>query len=179
MTTAKSDPWATDDEWESQTDNSPFRKIGDGDGEVLEVRGLLTRVSEDQFGGPMYHITQSDGSKCRLYSNWGYSPDIKAAAVGEIIIIKFAGWVPQKKSGKLSKRFEVVLFGGDKLPPELTEAFPKWRKIPKPASIPILKRKEEAPAGPSFADAGRKADKPAGSLNDPPSALDAEDALPF
>lgn len=175
MTTADNKGWEGDD-WEEQGDRSPLVKLGDGKGQVLEARGLVTRISMDNYGNPMYHILQSDGSPIRLVSNAGIVNQMQGDVVGELVRVTFAGWSPSSKGGKPFKNFDVRIFRGTQLPAELVEVYPRWRKIAKPTGK--IGRKEED-AGPSFADVG--SGKGAESLHDTPSALqgDGDDDLPF
>lgn len=166
MTDAKNDPWGGA-AWESQADDSPLVKLGDGDGQVAECKGLVTRVSEDQYGNPLYHITQADGEKCRLTSNTTMVQQMKPHdVVGELVVCRFVGWQTPKKGGKPYKAIECSVFRGETLPAPLAEAFPQWRKIAKPAKGAAPQGSAKKAAGPSFSDF--------------PAGLDAEDDdLPF
>lgn len=168
--TKKNDAWGGA-AWESQADDSPLVKIGDGTGQVAECKGLVTRVSVDQFDNPMYHVLQADGTRVRLCSNTTMVQQMKPhEIVGELVVVQFAGWVTPKKGGKPYKAIEVMIFKGDTLPSALAEAFPLWRKIAKPAEVKAKKER-------GFGDAPSAKEE---GFGDFPGALeDDDDDLPF
>ena len=144
--------------WNKREPVSNLTTLGDSEGQITKVAGLLAAVKPDpnpKYKNEMYEIVQKNGESLFLAGSASLGRQINDADVGHFIRATFKGW-GNSANGKF-KDIEVQIFEGDVT--DEMKAWPRWKEL-------------NGKVGPHAA--------PKGGEGDFPEALDDEDDdLPF
>ena len=156
--------------WTKRQSVSDLVVLGDAEGQVRKVAGLLASLRQDtRFPANMnYEVVQQNGESVNVAGSASLSRQIGPADIGHFIKCQFKGW-GDSPNGKF-KDIEVLVFEG-----EVTEEMKKW---------PRWKELNAQFAPPFKKTAPLKATNPADDEDFPlPDASDepdeADDDLPF
>lgn len=125
--------------WTTREPVSNLTQLGDGQGQVQKVAGLLASVKPDpnpKYKNEVYEVVQKNGESLNLAGSASLSRQINEADVGHFIKCEFKGW-GNSPNGKF-KDIEVQILEGDV--PENMKAWPRWKELnggfTKPAGTP-------------------------------------------
>ena len=97
---------------EELSNNSSYLIVGDGDGDVPEISGLLLEIQESgKFEGKKnFLIINSEGEEKIVCGNASIESKVNARCIGKIIQLRFLQWAKTEK-GQRFKDIEVFVGG--------------------------------------------------------------------
>ncbi len=114
--------------WTKREPVSNLTQLGDGQGQVQKVAGLLASVKPDpnpKYKNDVYEIVQKNGESINLAGSASLTRQINEADVGHFIKCEFKGW-GNSPNGKF-KDIEVQIFEGDATPE--MKLWPRWKEL--------------------------------------------------
>lgn len=151
--------------WTKRDPVSNLVVLGDDEGNVRRVSGLLASVKQDTMypNRHNYEIVKKDGDSLMLAGSASLSRQIAPSDVGKFLKAEFTGW-GKSANGKF-KIIDVQLWEGAPTPE--MKVWPRWDELSGNGKAATPKATKQAPA--------------TESMDDFPAALEDEDSddLPF
>lgn len=135
--------------------------LGDDDGHVKKVGGLLAAIKQDpnpKYKNPLYELVQKDGSSVLLAGSASLSRQIHDDHVGKFLKAEFTGW-GTSPNGKF-KAIDVYVWTDE--PTAEMKKWPRWAELNAPK-----------------VSAKATAEKIRDDFDDPPLSEEPGDDLPF
>lgn len=112
--------------------------LGDGEGQVRRVAGLLASVKQDPRypDNRRFELVQKDGTSKYLAGFTALNSQLGQADVGHFVKIEFVGWEGQ--GGNRWKKPKVEVYEGE--PTAEMRSYPRWRELneaPKRQNVPV------------------------------------------
>jgi len=114
--------------WTKREPVSNLTSLGDGEGQVKKVAGLLASVQSDpnpKFKNFIYELVQKNGESLNLAGSASLTRQINETDVGHFIKCEFKGWA-NSPNGKF-KQIEVHIYEGE--PSADMRAWPRYAEI--------------------------------------------------
>jgi 1,2-phenylacetyl-CoA epoxidase PaaB subunit len=148
--------------WTKREPVSNLVVLGDDDGQVKKVGGLLAAMKQDTMypARNNYEIIQKDGTSLWLAGSASIGRQLGSQDVGKFVKCEFMGW-GKAKQGKF-KEIDVVLWDGE--PTDDMKKWPRWKEI-----STLAKNGNGTP----------KQDEPPPHTDDDQTPDDEDDGLPF
>jgi hypothetical protein len=141
--------------WTKREPVSNLVVLGDDDGQVKKVGGLLASLKQDTMypARNNYELVQKDGSSLWLAGSASIGRQVGPTDVGKFLKCEFMGW-GSSKNGKF-KEIDVVIWDGE--PTDDMKKWPRWKEVAAKAANGNGASKGEQP--PAHTDADHEEDE--------------------